>query len=111
MSLSWGADPPVERGQGRVQGQRPGAVRPHAVGPVPDPPEPVPASTVRHARLVDELAPMVGIWERLLATHLPDRSGRCRTCTQGGTGLSRTQWPCALHGLAEMARRRHGRAS
>jgi hypothetical protein len=51
------------------------------------------------------------VWERLLATHLPDRSGRCRTCTQGGTGLPGTQWPCALHGLAEMARRRHGRAS
>lgn len=61
----------------------------------------------RHQRLAAELAPMVGVWERLLVAHQPDANGRCRTCTQGGTGLPGTQWPCSLHGLAELARRRH----
>ncbi|MHA6782308.1 hypothetical protein ACVGOW_15155 [Pseudonocardia saturnea] len=36
------------------------------------------------------------------------RTGRCRTCTQGG--VPGTPWPCALHGIAELARRRHGGA-
>lgn len=53
---------------------------------------------------------MVEVCERLLVRHLPDRTGRCRTCTQGGTGLPGTHWPCALHGIAELARRRHGHA-
>lgn len=83
MNLAWGADPPGAREVARA---------------------------ARHAGLADELAPMVDLWERLLATHLPDGSGRCRTCTQGGTGLPGTQWPCSLHGLADLARRRHGLA-
>jgi hypothetical protein len=78
------------------------------LAPVPDPQAPTPLS--QHHRLADQLAPMVDVWERLLAAHQPDRGGRCRTCTQGGTGLPGTQWPCALHGLADLARSRHGLA-
>lgn len=58
-------------------------------------------------RLAAELAPMVGVWQRLIAQHVADRAGRCRTCTKGGTGLPSTPWPCALYGIAAMARRRY----
>jgi hypothetical protein len=58
-------------------------------------------------RVADELAPMVEVWQRLLAQHVPDRAGRCRTCTKGGTGLPTTPWPCVIHGIADMARRTH----
>jgi hypothetical protein len=58
-------------------------------------------------QLAAELAPMVDVWKRLLAQHVPDRAGRCVVCTKGGTGLPSTPWPCAIHGIAEMARRRH----
>jgi hypothetical protein len=56
-------------------------------------------------RVADELAPMVQVWQRLLAQHVPDRTGCCRTCTKGGTGLHTTPWPCVIHGIADMARR------
>lgn len=98
MNLSWGADPPAVWPAHGGGARGPVAVREDEAVP--------PASTLHH-RLADELAPMVEVWERLLATHQPDRSGRCRTCTQGGTGLPGTHWPCALHGLADLARRRH----
>jgi hypothetical protein len=58
-------------------------------------------------RVAAELAPMVEVWQRLLAQHVPDRAGRCRTCTKGGTGLPSTPWPCVIHGIADLARRRH----
>jgi hypothetical protein len=105
MNRSWGADPPAGRAGHRYSG--PGSVT--ALPGVGDPGNPGPTGP-RHFRLADELAPMVEVWERLLALHLPDRTGRCRTCTQGGTGLPGTPWPCALHGIAELARHRHGRA-
>ena len=60
-------------------------------------------------RLAAELAPMVSVWERMIDQHTPNRSGRCRTCTKGGTGLPSTPWPCSIYGIAEMARRRHDR--
>jgi hypothetical protein len=60
-------------------------------------------------RLAAQLAPMVGVWERLIAQHRPNRSGRCRKCTKGGTGLPTTPWPCTVYGIAELARRRHDR--
>lgn len=112
VNRSWGADAPV----GGVVGDsyalhvtgRTGPLAPLPGAPTADPPS---AANGRHRRLADELAPMVEVWERLLAVHLPDRNGRCRTCTQGGTGLPGTQWPCALHGIASLARRRHGDAS
>lgn len=56
-------------------------------------------------RLASELAPMVILWRRLLAEHVPDPARRCRTCTKGGTGLPCTPWPCPLYGIANMARR------
>jgi len=58
-------------------------------------------------QLALELAPMVDVWKRLLAQHVPDRAGRCVVCTKGGTGLPSTPWPCSIHGIAEMARRKH----
>lgn len=58
-------------------------------------------------QIAAELAPMVDVWQRLLAQHTPDRSGRCRTCTKGGTGLPTHRWPCSIHGIADLARRRH----
>ena len=58
-------------------------------------------------QLAIELAPMVDVWKRLLAQHVPDRAGRCVVCTKGGTGLPSTPWPCSIHGIAEMARRKH----
>jgi hypothetical protein len=66
------------------------------------------AVPLEQRRLAAELAPMVDVWERLLAQHVPDRAGRCRACTKGGTGLPSTPWPCSIHGLAELARRHHG---
>ena len=56
-----------------------------------------------------ELAPMVAVWRRLLGEHPPDPSGRCRSCTCGGTGISAVDWPCALFTLAEHAQRCHER--
>jgi hypothetical protein len=106
MNLSWGAGP-TEGSAAR--GSRPGrSPQPPHLAPVPDPLAPNPLA--RHVGLADQLAPMVDVWERLLTAHQPDRNGRCRTCTQGGTGLPATHWPCALHGLAELARSRHGLA-
>ncbi|WP_240157215.1 hypothetical protein [Pseudonocardia broussonetiae] len=108
MNRSWGADPPVGRPRQAAAPSEAGAT----VTPLPGLVDPAAAALTspQHFGLADELAPMVQVWERLLALHLPDRTGRCRTCTQGGTGLPGTHWPCALHGIAELARRRHGRA-
>lgn len=105
MNRSWGADPPSGRGGRPDPGPGPASVT--ALPGVGDPAGPC-VENPRHVGLADELAPMVGVWERLLTQHLPDRTGRCRTCTQGGTGLPGTPWPCALHGIAELARRRYG---
>lgn len=108
MNRSWGADPP----SGRPARSGPAPQGRATLTPLPGLADSGSAALTspQHFRLADELAPMVEVWERLLVLHLPDRTGRCRTCTQGGTGLPGTQWPCALHGIAELARRRHGRA-
>jgi hypothetical protein len=58
-------------------------------------------------QLAVELAPMVDVWKRLLAQHVPDKTGCCVVCTKGGTGLPSRPWPCSIHAIAEMARRRH----
>jgi hypothetical protein len=103
MDVSWGAGPTEGPGGRRP---RPGRPSPAAhLAPVPD--ALAPNALARHVGLADQLAPMVDVWERLLAAHQPDRGGRCRACTQGGTGLPATRWPCALHALAELARSRH----
>ncbi|WP_143517269.1 hypothetical protein [Pseudonocardia sp. MH-G8] len=102
MSYSWGAS----RGSAHVSGLAldravagPRPVDGPAVAPEPDGP------VLEQQRVAAELAPMVEVWQRLLAQHVPDRAGRCRTCTKGGTGLPTTPWPCVIHGIADMARR------
>jgi hypothetical protein len=106
MSYSWGAS----RGAAQVGGMAldRAAVVPalHTDGPrraLAEPDNSVP----EQERVAAELAPMVEVWQRLLAQHVPDRAGRCRTCTKGGTGLPTTPWPCVIHGIADMARRSH----
>ena len=64
---------------------------------------------VQMRRLAAELAPMVGVWERLIDQNTPNRFGCCRTCTGVGAGSSAAPWPCSVYGIAEMARRRHDR--
>jgi hypothetical protein len=108
MSYSWGAGR-----NARVEGRHGRA----ALEAVPTPAEQILSPSVadggaaaagaEHHRVAAELAPMVDVWQRLLADHVPDPSGRCRTCTKGGTGLPSTSWPCSIRGIAEMARRRH----
>jgi len=53
--------------------------------------------------LVAELVPLVRLWQQLLADHQPDHRGRCRACTEGGTGRAVTTWPCPLYRLAGQA--------
>jgi hypothetical protein len=76
-------------------------------GSVPRPDIDAPGPITEQHRVAAELAPMVEVWQRLLAQHVPDRAGRCRTCTKGGTGLPSTPWPCVIHGIADLARRRY----
>jgi hypothetical protein len=112
MSYSWGAS----RDPARTNGAAVGGVALDAppVPPararetaVPSHPESDAATGLEQQRVAAELAPMVEVWQRLLAQHVPDRAGRCRTCTKGGTGLPSTPWPCVIHGIAALARRRH----
>jgi hypothetical protein len=101
MSYSWGAPPasvqaggpPLERPRRPV---RPTSARAEVDDQLP----------VQH-RVAAELTPMVDVWQRLLAQHVPDESGCCRTCTQGGTGLRTTPWPCVINGIADLARHRY----
>lgn len=112
MSYSWGA----ARGDGRH-----GRAALEAVPATPSRARTIPTATgtdvraappsVEHQRVAAELAQMVDVWQRLLAEHVPDRHGLCRTCTKGGTGLPSTPWPCSIHGIAEMAQRRHDGAA
>ncbi|GAA1211081.1 hypothetical protein [Pseudonocardia alaniniphila] len=77
------------------------------IRPVPPRDDRAGSPSGEHRRVADELAPMVEVWQRLLAEHVPDAAGRCRTCTKGGTGLPSMPWPCSIHGIADMARRVH----
>lgn len=104
MNRSWGADPPAGPRAGHAFWCQTQTTRPS--GEMSGHPEP--REEPGKLRLADELAPMVAVWTRLLTLHLPDADGRCRTCTQGGTGLPGNPWPCTLHGLATLAARRHG---
>ena len=115
MSFSWGAGRPagdefpavrLAYDAGPVRRLEPVRV-PGPDRPTPAPIVPAPTPTGELSQLAAELAPMVDVWQRLLAQHLPDRSGRCRTCTKGGTGLPSQPWPCSIHGIAELARRRY----
>lgn len=97
MSYSWG----VGVGSARTEGLP-------IVRAVPEMPA-MPAEARPHRpgdlhQLAIELAPMVDVWQRLLAQHVPDRAGRCTTCTKGGTGLPSQPWPCSIHAIADRAR-------
>jgi hypothetical protein len=71
---------------------------------VGQPPQPAP--------FADALYPMPGLWERLIAEHIPDPTGRrCRACTTAGTGSPGTPWPCRIRDVAEGARTRWTRAA
>ena len=96
MGYSWGVGVDPER-----SGDAP------AIRPVADVREIRPQPRGDLHQLAIELAPMVDVWKRLLAQHVPDRAGRCVVCTKGGTGLPSTPWPCSIHGIAEMARRKY----
>jgi hypothetical protein len=112
MSYSWGASRASVRTGGfaldraeAVAGTVPRAaagIRVQSAAPLRGEPD---DGMPEQQRVADELAPMVEVWQRLLAQHVPDRAGRCRTCTKGGTGLPTTPWPCVIHGIADMARR------
>ena len=64
---------------------------------------PPPWSRTRIEAIAAQLSPMAAQWRRLLSEHGPDPDGRCRTCTQGGTGLPETVWPCTLLTIAHLA--------
>jgi hypothetical protein len=112
MSYSWGpghgsvraGGVALDRATGATTGMPTAALGPTSLGaPVPlhGDSDGVPVGL----RVADELAPMVEVWQRLLAQHVPDRAGCCRTCAKGGTGLHTTPWPCVIHCVADMARR------
>ncbi|GAA1327259.1 hypothetical protein [Pseudonocardia xinjiangensis] len=111
MSYSWGAS--AARADGR-HGRAALEAVPDTVPvlardtrSIPSPDAPGTTAAAERQRVAVELAPMVEVWQRLLADHVPDGAGRCRTCTKGGTGLPSSPWPCSIHGIADMARRRH----
>jgi hypothetical protein len=54
-----------------------------------------------------ELAPMTDVWRQLLEDHQPGSLGRCRRCTQGGTGIPKARWPCGPWKVADAASRIH----
>lgn len=43
-----------------------------------------------------ELAQHPDAVELILATHVPNRDGKCVSCTKAGTGIPSEPWPCAL---------------
>jgi len=100
MSFSWGA------GTGSVRTEGLPVIRPVPLAEV----SAGPPRAGDLVQLAAELAPMTDVWQRLLDQHVPDRGGRCVTCTKGGTGIPSTPWPCSIHGVADLARRRHHRA-
>lgn len=103
MGYSWGAGTGTDLGAARPEA-RTGDLAARGLAPVR---EIRPAPRGDLIELAAQLAPMVDVWKRLLAQHVPDRAGRCVVCTKGGTGLPSSPWPCSIHAIAEMARRRH----
>ena len=61
--------------------------------------------------LAAEVAPMTDVWRQLLDDHVPDSRGRCRACTQGGTGIPTVRWPCGPRNIAEAAAQYHARGT
>lgn len=71
-----------------------------------------PTSDNRQRAFIDVLAQMPGLCARLLAEHVPDRTGtRCRACTTTRTASPTAAWPCRIHDLAETARIRRAHRS
>lgn len=73
-----------------------------------------PSSGDRQSAFIEVLAQMPNLCARLLAEHVPDRTGtRCRSCTTAGTASPTAAWPCRIRDLAEAARTRraHGRST
>lgn len=64
------------------------------------------AATRSAGRMLDELIVFIrshpGLAERLLAEHIDDGTGRCRSCANGGQ-TGRCHWPCTLHSHARRA--------
>ena len=58
------------------------------------------SGAIDDALVVDVIAALPGVVERLTAEHTPDRHGRCRVCTVAGHGVA---WPCTLSVLAAEA--------
>lgn len=46
-------------------------------------------------------------YRRLLDLHVDAGCGRCRTCTQAGTGVPGSPWPCPMSKLATLAQQIH----
>ena len=67
-----------------------------------------PSARQRQRAFIEVLGAMPGLWERLLAEHVPDPSStRCQACTTAGTGSPGTAWPCRIRDVAEAARARY----
>ena len=58
---------------------------------------------VQWRHLAEVLAVMPDVVVRLLRDHETRPDGMCATCTQGGTGLHVTPWPCPIRKLALLA--------
>jgi hypothetical protein len=106
VSYSWGASRSTAGGAA-VAPRAPHTTRVHRPRLAPAPPAEKGAEGPDQLLVAAELAPMVDVWQRLLAQHVPDSTGRCRTCTKGGTGLPTTPWPCVIHTIADRARTLH----
>jgi hypothetical protein len=64
----------------------------------------LPRSSRAVVGIAEELAPMVRLWFQLTVDHTPNSEWCCRGCTEAGTGEQLTPWPCAIRGVAELAR-------
>jgi hypothetical protein len=105
MSYSWGASRTAAVGRAVALGAAGSpTVQQARLAPAPSSEKTGTGHGPEQLRVAAELAPMVEVWQRLLAQHVPDRAGRCRTCTKGGTGLPTTPWPCVIHTIADRAR-------
>lgn len=60
---------------------------------------------IRWGTFTEILSVMPEQYTRLLATHVDAGNGRCRACTEGGTGVPHEPWPCAVHDVAARADR------
>jgi hypothetical protein len=78
-------------------------IPPPLISPAQLPPLSRTAGSEQHlVSIVTQLAPMTLLWRRLLSEHAPAPGGQCRACTQGGTGLLNTPWPCKTYKIAHL---------